>query len=119
MTSPTPTVTPPLPPTPIVRPTPESRLDQLAARYDAAKQKAKAAELELTEITDGIKAELSRLHPVHPEVVLTSPFLEAPLQLSRVTSVRFDSKGCKASHPEVYAAFAKWTTSVRLTPVRS
>lgn len=100
-----------LPPPPTVRPEPESRLDQLTARYDQAKAAEKAAKAAAEEITTAIKAELARLHPGATEVLLSSPHLAAPLQLQAVTSWRFDTTRCKAEHPQVYAAFAKQSTS--------
>lgn len=108
---------PPPSPAPTVRPEPESRLEQLTARYDRAKAEEKAAKQAAEEITSAIKAELARLHPGATEVLLSSPFLAAPLQLQAVTSWRFDSTRCKAEHPEVYAAFAKQSTSWRLAPL--
>lgn len=119
MTSPpspsAPAASAPLPdPPPVVRPTPDSRLEQLTARYDQVKAAEKAAKDEAEQITSAIKGELSRLHPEAEEVLLHSPYLSAPLQLRAVDSWRFDSKGCKATHPQIYAAFAKRSTSWRL-----
>jgi hypothetical protein len=94
-----------------VRPEPESRLEQLTARYGPAKAKATEAEAELTEIKDGIKAELARLHPEATTVLLNSPHLTEPLQLQAVSKWGFDSKRCKAEHPAIYAAFARQSTS--------
>lgn len=105
------------PPVPMVRPEPDSRLDQLTARYDQAKAQEKAAKAAADEVTTAIKAELARLHPGVREVLLTSPHLTAPLQLQAVSRWTFDSKGCKATHPQIYAAFAKQSTSWRLTPL--
>ena len=96
---------------PTVRPEPESRLDQLSARYDQAKAQEKAAKAAADEVTTAIKAELARLHPGATEILLTSPHLAAPLQLQAVPRWTFDSKGCKATHPQIYAAFARRSTS--------
>jgi len=72
----------------------------------------------LKEITDGIKAELSRLHPGEREVLLTSPFLTNPLQMQAVTSWRVDAKKLKAENPMAYALYAKQSTSLRLAPLK-
>lgn len=107
----------PPPPRPVVTPEAESRLEQLSARYDDARQRRDAAEAELKEITDGIKAELSTAHPGAPEVLLNSWALAQPLVLQAVASWRLDTKRIKKEHPDVYAAFAKQTTSWRLAPM--
>lgn len=95
----------------MVRPEPESRLDQLTARYDQVKAQEMEAKKEAEEITSAIKAELARLHPGQTEILLSSPHLAAPLQMQAVSSWRFDSTRCKATYPEIYAAFAKQSTS--------
>lgn len=95
----------------MVRPDPESRLDQLTARYDQVKAQEKEAKAAAEEITTAIKAELARLQPGATEVLLSSPHLAAPLQLQAVSRWTFDSRKCKAEHPQIYAAFARQSTS--------
>jgi len=120
MTSPSgPVASPPLQqPPPMVRPEPESRLDQLTARLEPAKEKAAQAKAELDELTTAIKVELSRLAPGATEIFLHSPHLTRPWQLTQVDSWRFDSTRCKAEHPEIYAAYAKKSTAWRLAAMR-
>ncbi len=101
----------------MVRPEPESRLDQLTARYDLVKAEEKAAKAAAEEITAAIKAELARLHPGATEILLTGPHLAAPLQMQAVERWTFDAKGCKATHPAIYAAFARRSTSWPLRPL--
>ncbi len=116
-----PDASPPQPPPPpaLVNPEPESRLDQLTARLETAKEKAKRAKAEEDELTTAIKAELSRLHPGAKEILLHSAHLKTPWLLKQVTTVRFDSTGCRKTHPEVYSAFAKFSTVWRLGPLRN
>lgn len=110
---------PPKPPPPVVRPAPESRLEQLTARYDEAKKAEKEKKAEAAEITDAIKAELTRLHPGVPEMLLHSPYLSAPLQLQNVSTVRFDVKSCKEQNPIIYSAYAKFSTQWVLKRIAS
>lgn len=102
----------------MVKPEPESRLDQLTARLESAKEKAAQAKAELDELTTAIKAELSRLVPGATEIFLHSPHLSRPWQLVQVDSWRFDSTRCKAEHPIIYATYAKKSTSWRLSALR-
>lgn len=104
-------------PTPVVTPEPESRLDQLTARYETAKALAKQASDEFEDLKTSLKAELASRHPEQKRVVLSSPHLLTPLELKAVPSWRFDSKRCKAERPDIYAAFAKQSTSWRLEAV--
>ena len=110
---------PPKPPPPLVRPEPESRLEQLTARYDEVKKAEKAAKDAAQELTDAIKAELTRLCPGAPEILLHSAYLSAPLQLKNIPTVRFDAKRCKAEYPIVYSAFAKFGSEWRLSRITS
>jgi len=71
------------------------RLRQLAAMYDQAKRAADEAAAALKEITDGIKAEVRRLHPESEDFTITSGALAHPLTLQRVVSRRFDTAGAK------------------------
>lgn len=107
------------PPPALVRPEPESRLDQLTARLETAKEKAKQAKAELDELTTAVKTELSRLCPGATEIFLHSPHLQTPWQMVQVDSWRFDSTTCKTQYPELYATFAKKSTTWRLSALRS
>lgn len=98
----------------MVTPEPESRLDQLAARFDAAHTAKSLAEETLKELSDAIKGELSRLHPGEREVILTSPHLASPLQMLAVDQWRIDSKRLKQADPVAWALYAKQITSWRL-----
>lgn len=110
----------PQPPAPaLVRPEPESRLDQLTARLEPAKEKAAQAKAELDELTTAIKTELSRLAPGATEILLHSPHLSRPWQMEQVESFRFDSTRCKTEYPHIYAAFAKKSITWRLSAMRN
>lgn len=111
---------PPTPPPPtLVKPEPESRLDQLTARLEPAKEKASQAKAELDELTTAIKTELSRLAPGATEILLHSPHLSRPWQMEQVESFRFDSTRCKTEYPHIYAAFAKKSITWRLSAMRN
>lgn len=98
----------------LVRPEPDSRLEQLAALYDGAKDRADAAKAELDELAAALKAELSAAAPGQDRIVLESPYLRIPLRLAAVASWRFDTKGFKAAHPELYVRYANRSTAWRL-----
>lgn len=102
---------------PVVNPEPESRLDQLAARYAVMKPQLDELTAQVKAVTDGIKAELTTAHPGSTEVLLTSPHLAQPLQLQAVTSWRIDSPGLKKADPQTYVRWAKKSTSWRLAPL--
>jgi hypothetical protein len=102
------------PPIPTVTPAPESRLDQLAALYDAVKAQAELAEQQLKSVTDAIKAELANAHPDAEKVQLNHPLLAQPLRLVRVESTRVDSKALQAAYPQIYAQVAKPSVTFRL-----
>lgn len=87
---------------PVVNPTPESRLDQLAAEYALIKPQADAKAERLKEITDAIKGELARQLPAGARsILLTSPHLWAPLRLKyKAGSRTLDVKAIKAQIPE-------------------
>jgi hypothetical protein len=105
-------------PVPDVRPEPDTRLDQLAAEYAALAPLAKEYNDRLNEIKDGIKAELANAAPGATKVLLTSSYLEKPLQLSARSEWRLDSKRLKAEHPATWVEYAKQTTSWRLESAR-
>lgn len=113
VTAPSPTLGTPA----TVLPQPESRLDQLAARHDAARAAAAAAAEQLKAITDAIKAELTTAAPGQPEILLSSPHLARPLQLLAVTAYRLDARRLKAELPETYVRYEKQSTSWRLAPM--
>lgn len=111
---------PPPPQVPLVTPETDSRLDQLAARYETAKAEKEAAEKALKEITDGIKAELSQRHPGQTEVLLSSPHLTSgPLQLKAVPKWSIDSKKLKVEDPVTYTRWARQSTSWYLNQLRA
>lgn len=119
MTVPTQAAPPTPSPTVLVSPTPDSRLDQLAAEYAALKPLADEYAERLKTITDGIKTELTTAAPGSTSVVLNSTYLAKPLRLAAVTSMRFDSTRLKKEHPEVWSMFAKPSTSWRLAPTEA
>lgn len=102
----------------VVVPERDSRLDQLAARYDAVKARADAAAAELAEVKEAIKSELATAPGAGGEAVLRSEHLYSPLRLHAVTSWRVDAKSLKASAPEVYVQYARQSTSWRLDVVK-
>jgi len=93
-----------------IEPTPDTRLHQLAAAYDAAKATADEATERLNEIKDGIKAELVAAAPGEKSVLLKSADLHTPLRLSASVQWRLDSKSLRADLPETYVKYAKQTT---------
>lgn len=118
MTQPPPQETPPPLPSPsgaepVVNPTPESRLDQLAAEYALQKPRADAAAERLKELTDSIKAELAQLMPEGAtSILLTSPHLLAPLRMKYINGGwSIDSKALKAAVPE--SAWKPWSKQSR------
>lgn len=72
-----------------------TRLHQLTAMYDDAKETADAAAAALEEITDGIKAETRRLYPSQSDFTLVSGNLAHPLTLVLVKARVFDSAAAK------------------------
>ena len=105
---------------PVVNPTPESRLDQLAAEYALIKPQADAKKERLTEITDAIKAELAQLLPEgRTSILLTSPHLNEPLRMEQVTSTRLDSKAVRAAIDlPTFQRWSKTSQSWRLSAVK-
>lgn len=95
----------------VVKPQPDSRLDQLAAEYAALKPLADEYAARLKAITDGLKRELTTAAPGQTEVLLTSSYLVAPLQLQAVTKWALDTKALKAKDPETYVRWARQSTS--------
>lgn len=96
------------PPSVVVHPTDNSRLDQLAAEYALLQPKAQETTERLEEIKAGIKAELQRAQPGVAEVLLTSPHLAKPLRLKWVPEGWvLDSKLLKAQDPETFVTYAK------------
>lgn len=91
-----------------------SRLDQLAAQYDALYLRAIEADERLKACKDGIKAELAAARPGETSVVLHHPSLTKPLRLSAKTSWRVDTKKLKTEYPAIYAYAAKQSTSWEL-----
>jgi len=82
------------------------------ARVIELKELERLAE-ELTAEIDTIKDELKKeLTNRNTDEVDTGTF---KIRYKEVTSNRFNSKGFKADHPELYAAYQKPTTSMRFT----
>lgn len=102
----------------VVVPERDSRLDQLAARFDALKARADETAAELKAVKDAIKTELAEQAGDDGEAVLRSPHLAAPLRLHPVTSWRVDAKGLKAGDPQTYVRWAVQSTTWRLDPVK-
>jgi hypothetical protein len=100
---------------PVVRPAPDTRLDQLAAEYASIKPLADEYTARLKTITDGIKTELVALHPDREEILLVGSTVPLPLRLEAVSSWRLDSKTLKKEKPEVWVRFARQSTSWRLS----
>jgi hypothetical protein len=105
-------------PVPVVRPDPDTRLDQLAAEYAALKPLADEYAARLKTIIDGIKAELVQLHPDQREIVLVGSTVSTPLRLEAVSCWRLDTQTLKAEQPGIYVRFAKQSTSWRLSQVK-
>lgn len=95
-----------------------SRLEQLTAQYDQAKQLADDAAERLKAITDGIKAELGAAAPGASRVILRSRYLARSLRLRAQVSWRLDMKSLKAERPEVYARYAYPATAWYLEQIR-
>lgn len=122
MTSPSPdapaaSAPPPPPQQTVVNPEPESRLDQLAARYATLKPQLTELKEQLEVVTEAIKAELTRAHPTSTDLLLTSPWLTSPLQLQQVTSWRLASTKLKAEQPALWVQYAAPSTSWTLRAV--
>lgn len=108
---PLPATEPPPPPTQVVKPEPESRLDQLAAQYAVEKPRLDELAARVEEIKTAIKTELRNQFPTSEDMLLTSPHLEKPLTLKAVRSWRLDSTALKKAHPAIWVTFAKQITS--------
>lgn len=104
--------------TPVVRPDPDTRLDQLAAEYYALKPLADEYAARLKTITDGIKAELVELHPDQREILLVGSTVPTPLRLEAVQQWRLDSKNLKQERPELWVRFARQSTLWRLCQLK-
>ena len=105
------------PSAPVVRPEPDTRLDQLAAEYAALKPLADEYAARLKTITDGIKSELAQLHPGETEILLVGSTTPTPLRMLAVTQWRLDTKRLKSEQPNIYVRFAKQSTSWQLRQV--
>lgn len=103
---------------PVVRPDPDTRLDQLAAEYASLKPLADEYAARLKTIIDGIKAELVALHPDQSEITLIGSTVPDALRLEAVTSWRLDSKTFKKDKPEIWVRYAKQSTSWRLSQMK-
>jgi hypothetical protein len=78
-------------------PQPGSRLADLLAVYDEARQTAEAAAERLKVIVDAIKAESAAAAPGATSIALDGP---TPLQLQARTRWQLDTKALKAAEPE-------------------
>lgn len=93
---------------------PDTRLAQLLAQYDLAKAEADKAAEALKTITNAIKLEATQAaEPGSTEIIVDSPELARPLQVSYVERWTVDTKKLKAEAPETYVRYAKkggsWT----------
>lgn len=102
----------------VVRPDTDTRLDQLAAEYAALKPLTDEYAARLKAITDGIKAELTALHPDQSEILLIGSTVDTPLRLEAITNWRLDSTKLKSDNPNLWVRYAKQSTSWRLSRVR-
>lgn len=107
---------PTMAPEPVV-PAPNSRLEQLSARYGPAKEAADKADAELKEITDAIKYELISARPGFNSIDLTSDYLERPLRLFASKRNNFDRKKFEGVYPGVYERFTIEATVWQLRAV--
>ena len=103
---------------PVVRPDPDTRLDQLAAEYAALKPLADEYLARLEGIKTSIKSELVQLHPGESEIVLVGSTVPLPLRVKAVTKWSLDTKRLKAEKPDIYVRFAKQSTSWELRQVK-
>lgn len=97
-------------PAPVVVPQPDSRLEQLTARYDAAKAAVERAEAEFKEITDAIKVELISARPGYNSIEVTSVYLDRPLRLSASSRKNFERKKFELIYPGMYDRFTTEST---------
>ena len=107
-----------VPTTPVVRPEPDTRLDQLLAEYATVKPLADEYAARLKAVTDGIKAELIERHPGEREILAVGPAGTSPLRLEAIEQWRLDTKGLKKDKPEIYVRFARKLTSWRLSALK-
>ena len=103
---------------PVVRPEPDTRLDQLLAEYAALKPQADEYAARLKTVSDGIKAELVERHPDQREILAAGSAGTTPLRLEAVVQWRLDTTKLKAARPEIYAAYARQSTSWRLSQLK-
>jgi hypothetical protein len=106
------------PPTPVVAAERESRLEQLAAQYDTVWEQHAELDARLTALKDAIKLELQTRHPDAEEVVLTSPFLSAPLRMKRGMHLSIKLTDLREKRPDVYAEFVRETPKAELRRAR-
>lgn len=97
-----------------ITPEADTRLDQLAAEYAALKPFVDEYVERLEAVKSALKAELQQAAPDATKVTLSSSYLPKPLQLSAVTSWRFDSRKLKTEDPHTWVRYAKQSTSWRL-----
>jgi hypothetical protein len=103
---------------PVVRPEPDTRLDQLVAEYHSLKPLADEYRTRLETIKSGIKAELHGLHPDREEILLIGSTVPDPLRLQAVSKWTLDTKTLKKERPELWVRFAKQSTSWELRQVK-
>lgn len=88
-------------------PEPDSRLEQLVAQYDTAKDAFDAAKGRLDTLVDGIKVEAITAAAGETKITIESPYLRKPLNLSHSAPWRVDVKRMKAEDPLTYVRWAK------------
>lgn len=96
---------------PVVEPAADSRLEQLVAMYEQARDEAAAAEQRLKMLKDSIKAELVMAAPGSNHIKLQSAYLAAPYRLVARSSRRCDTKSLKSVEPDVWERYARTSTS--------
>lgn len=101
----------------LVKPTPDSRLEQLHAQYATAKAEADRANEVLKAITDAIKLEVTQAAPDGEARIDLHSAHGPALRLSYIESWRLDSKRLKADNPGIYVKYAKKSGAWQLKAV--
>lgn len=96
---------------PVIEPKPDSRLEQLVAMYEQAKDEAAAADQRLKMLKDSIKAELVMAAPGSNRILLHSDYLSSPYRLVARSQRRCDTKSLKSVEPAIWERFAYDSTS--------
>ena len=92
---------------PVVKPTADSKLEQLVASYEDVKAKAKEYEMRLEALKNAIKVEMVSAAPGHNRIRLESPYLNTPYRLVAKPMRRLNGTAFKASRPDIWEEFAE------------